>query len=295
MPHLPPEVITVRRAARDGRRLPFAAALALAIASAALSPARGAAAPPRSPDARTFTPWDQPPPPRPETTPELLALGGRVFKGACLGCHGEAGDGEGREGRYLPIPPRDFVTAQFICRHTPGGTLPRDEDLFRAVRKGFKSQVGMPSFRFLSDREVWAVIAHIKTFSTRWTEEELQPAMVVPPPPRFDAEGVKRGQALYVKAGCVKCHGDKGRGDGPSSRQLTYDNEKPVVPADFAKQADFKCGPRPQDVFRTLTTGMDGTPMPSFSDNTTDAERWDLVQFVLSVQAATEAAQASAR
>jgi len=239
--------------------------------------------------ARTFTSWDQPPPPKPEQGPELLALGERVFRGACVGCHGKGGEGDGREGELIPIPPRDFVVAQFLCRHTPSGSLPRDEDLFRAIRKGFKSQVGMPSFRFLSDREVWAVISFIKTLSERWTEEEVPEPVAIPPAPRFSAEGVVRGAAVYKSAGCWKCHGEKGRGDGPSAATLKYDSEIPVRPADFSKQADFKCGTRPSDVFRTLVTGMDGSPMPSFLDNLSDAQRWDLVQFVLSVERAVEA------
>ena len=69
-------------------------------------------------------------------TPETLATGERIFRGACVGCHGEKGDGTGREGKYLPIPPRDFVTAQFLCRHTPSGSLPRDEDLFDTLTLG---------------------------------------------------------------------------------------------------------------------------------------------------------------
>lgn len=270
---------------------------AAAAAAMLLAAAAGAAEPPRpagpvSPLARTFTPWDAPPPPAPPVTDELRALGERIFRGACVGCHGDKGDGQGREGKYLPIPPRDFVTAQFLCRHTPSGSLPRDEDLFRAVRRGFKSQVGMPSFRFLSDREVWAVISFIKTLSPRWTEGEVPPPIVIPPTPPFDAKGVERGRALYAATGCGKCHGAAGRGDGPSAPTLQYDNELPVRPADFSRPADFKCGQRPQDVYRTLTNGMDGAPMPSFVEGLTDAQRWDLVQFVLSVGAAEAPAKA---
>jgi mono/diheme cytochrome c family protein len=280
MPHLSPEVT-----------------LRLACALVLLGVAVPASAGPQSPLARTFTPWDKPPPPSPPVTDELRATGERIFRGACVGCHGEKGDGTGREGKYLPIPPRDFVTAQFLCRHTPSGSLPRDEDLFRSIRHGFKSQVGMPSFRFLSDREVWAVISFVKTLSTRWKEEEVPAAIVVPTPPPFSADAAARGQKLYVEVGCVKCHGDAGRGDGKSAAQLRYDNEMPIRPADFSKPKDFKCGDRPYDIFRTLMNGMDGTPMPSFADNMSDAQRWDLVQYVVSVGKAGEAAsgaQASA-
>ncbi|HET8540027.1 MAG TPA: cytochrome c [Anaeromyxobacter sp.] len=286
----------VRSRARPGG--PAAAPLLLLAAlSAALAPRPAAAgpAPAQAPGARTFTPWDQPPPAAPPASPELLALGERVFRGACVGCHGAKGEGDGREGKLIPIPPRDFVVAQFLCRHTPSGSLPRDEDLFRAVRRGFKSQVGMPSFAFLSDREVWAVIAFVKTLSTRWKEEEVPPPIAIPPQPGFSSEGAARGAALYKTVGCWKCHGEKGRGDGPSAATLKYDSELPVRPADFSRQADFKCGPRPADVFRTLVTGMDGTPMPSFLDNLSDAQRWDLVQFVLSVEKQAQAETAAAR
>jgi mono/diheme cytochrome c family protein len=279
MPHMSPEVMS-----RAGLR-----AAALALSAALLAPAAPARAAPASPLARTFTPWDKTPPPSPPVDDELRANGERIFRGACVGCHGEKGDGTGREGKFLPIPPRDFVVAQFLCRHTPSGSLPRDEDLFRSIRHGFKSQVGMPSFRFLSDREVWSVISFIKTLSTRWKEEQVPPPIVVPPTPPFTAAGAARGQKLYNDVGCVKCHGAAGRGDGKSAAQLRYDNEMPIRPADFSKPKDFKCGDRPYDIFRTLMNGMDGTPMPSFSDNLSDAQRWDLVQYVLSVPKSAEA------
>jgi mono/diheme cytochrome c family protein len=293
MPHMPSKVTFTLRAAALAAVL-----LAQATAARAASPQPAVPSGLQSPLARTFTPWDKAPPPSPPVTDELRANGERIFRGACVGCHGEKGDGTGREGKYLPIPPRDFVTAQFLCRHTPSGSLPRDEDLFRSIRHGFKSQVGMPSFRFLSDREVWAVISFVKTLSTRWKEEEVPAAIVVPAPPPYSADAAARGHKLYNELGCVKCHGDKGFGDGKSAAALRYDNETPIRPADFSKPKDFKCGDRPYDIFRTLTNGMDGTPMPSFVDNVTDAQRWDLVQYVVSVgnaaEATPQAAQASA-
>jgi cytochrome c oxidase cbb3-type subunit 2 len=289
---MPPEVIQARPPSWLAALAALAALLAATPTAAVDRPLTSGA--PASPQARTFTTWDQPPPPPPAGGPELLALGERVFRGACVGCHGEKGEGNGREGRYLPIPPRDFVAAQFLCRHTPSGSLPRDEDLFRSIRRGFRPEVGMPSFRFLSDREVWAVISFLKTLSPRWQEDEVPPPLVVPPPPPFTGEAVVRGEAVYKKLGCAACHGLGGRGDGKSAPKLKYDSGKPVRPADFARQADFKCGQRPGDVYRTLMNGMDGSPMPSFADETTPEQRWDLVQFILSVERATAAATASA-
>jgi mono/diheme cytochrome c family protein len=236
--------------------------------------------------ARTFTPWDKSPGAPPPVTPELLEVGGRVFRGACLGCHGEKGNGEGREGKLLQLPPRDFTQGAFISRSTPSGSLPLDTDLFRSIRRGFKSQVGMPAFTFLSDREIWAVIAHLKTFSERWKTEPVPPPVEAPPaPPRTDVM-VKAGAEVFKATGCAFCHGEKGLADGPSAPSLTYDSGKPIVPANFTKLQDFKCGTRPEDIFRTLTTGMDGSPMPTFAEALTVEQRWQLVYFILSLSEA---------
>jgi cytochrome c oxidase cbb3-type subunit I/II len=251
-------------------------------------------APPAAPR-RTFTSWDQKPPPAPPTTPELLAQGGRVFRGACLGCHGEKGDGEGREGKLLQIPPRDFTAAAFISRSTPSGSLPLDADLFRSIRRGFKPAVGMPAFTFLSDREVWAVIAYLKTLSPRWQAEQVPPPVEVPPAPPRTPQMVKAGQAVYQATGCAFCHGEKGRADGSSAAALTYDSGKPIVPANFTHPQDFKCGTRPEDVFRTITTGMDGTPMPTFADALTVEQRWQIVYFVMSLGEAAPQVSATNR
>ncbi|MBI3182934.1 MAG: cytochrome c [Myxococcales bacterium] len=255
----------------------FAAAL-LATAGAAL-----AAAPSSAPGSRTFTPADKPPPPPPAPSPELVKEGTRVFRGACIGCHGEKGDGQGREGKLLPIPPRDFTVGQFISRSTPSGSLPLDADLFRSIRRGFRPEVGMPPFTFLTDREVWAAISYLKTFSDRWKSEEVPPPVEVPSPPPRTAQRVAEGAKAYKEIGCFQCHGETGRGDGPSAAALLYDNGKPVRTADFTRPQDFKVGSSEREIFRTLTVGMDGTPMPSFAESLTVDQRWNLVYFIKSL------------
>jgi cytochrome c oxidase cbb3-type subunit I/II len=40
-----------------------------------------------------------------------------------------------------------------------------------------------------------------------------------------------------------------------------------------------------RDIYRTMTTGLDGTPMPSFVDSMKDDERWAISYYVLSFSA----------
>ncbi|HET7788024.1 MAG TPA: c-type cytochrome [Myxococcales bacterium] len=256
------------------------AALAASILS--IGAGKDAKAGSAEPGMRTFSPPDHPPP-EPPLTPELMQMGERVYKGACLGCHGEAGDGEGREGKYLPIPPRNFTIGQFTLRTTPSGSLPRPTDLFRTIRRGIRPDIDMASFTFLSDREVWAVIAYIRTFSPRWKQEKPgEPVAIKDPPPRTQAM-VEAGHKVFMDMGCFACHGEHGRGDGPSAAALTYDNGKPVKPANLTRPDWFKGGSTPRDIYRTFITGMDGTPMPSFGDSLSEEQRWQLAYFVLSL------------
>ena len=41
--------------------------------------------------------------------------------------------------------------------------------------------------------------------------------------------------------------------------------------------------PDVKNIFRTFSTGVNGTPMPSFADNTTVEERWHIANFVNSL------------
>jgi cytochrome c oxidase cbb3-type subunit 2 len=42
-----------------------------------------------------------------------------------------------------------------------------------------------------------------------------------------------------------------------------------------------------QDVYRTMTTGLSGTPMPSYRDAFPDEDRWALAYYVLALSAYT--------
>ena len=82
--------------------------------------------------------------------------------------------------------------------------------------------------------------------------------------PAATNESVELGKKLYEENGCVKCHGNLGRGDGPSATTLMDDYGYPIRAADLTQPWTFRGGPSRGDMFRTMTTGLNGAPMPSF-------------------------------
>ena len=201
----------------------------------------------------------------------------------CWGCHGFHGDGNGENAPYLNILPRNFVAATFKCRSTPTGTLPTDQDLFNSLVRGFNNS-NMPSWIALTDQNRADLVAFIKTFSPRWKTEKAGDAIAVTPEPKLTLESIKHGQELFQKLECWKCHGQEGRGDGPSASTLTDSNDQPIRPYNFAAGSRFKCGSTNEDLYKIFLTGVDGTPMPSFGDVVKPEEAWDLVHFLRTLQ-----------
>jgi cytochrome c oxidase cbb3-type subunit 2 len=216
-------------------------------------------------------------------TEDLLTLGREVYANHCVGCHGIKGDGNGPAATFLVPRPRNFTLGVFKFRSTPSGSLPTDGDLYRTVTRGVR-WTAMPTWHELPDKERLAVVTFIKTVSTRWKEEKPEPAVVIGEPPKATPELVARGKDLYQKAKCFQCHGDTGKGDGVSAPDLTDDLKFPIRPADFTR-GQFKGGSSVQDVFRTMSLGLDGTPMPSYADSMNEEERWAISYFVLSLSA----------
>ena len=142
----------------------------------------------------------------------------------------------------------------------------------------------MPTWHELPDKERLAVVTFIKTFSSRWKDEQPEPAATIGDPPKATAELVARGKDLYRQAKCFQCHGDEGKGDGESAAGLSDDLKFPIRPADFTR-GQFKGGSTVRDIFRTMTLGLDGSPMPSFGDSMSEEERWAISYFVLSLSA----------
>jgi mono/diheme cytochrome c family protein len=202
----------------------------------------------------------------------------------CSQCHGEAGDGEGYATPHLFPRPRNFTTGKFKVRSTPTGALPTHQDLVNIIRRGMP-YTSMPAFPTFSDREVSDLAYFITTFSPDFSNPEFVPQPVsIPSAPRATNESIELGKKLYVETGCVACHGTLGRGDGSSAATLVDDFQDPIRPADLTQSWTFRGGSSREDIFRTMSTGFNGTPMPGFLDDALPPEqRWAITDFIVSL------------
>jgi DMSO reductase family type II enzyme heme b subunit len=215
-------------------------------------------------------------------TDEEVKAGKEIFDKSCWFCHGREGKGDGPVAEYLVPRPRDFVTALFKFRITESGYPPTDEDLHITLEKGVPG-TAMPAFEgLLEEEERTQVIQYIKTFSTIFTDPDLDPQkhLVNIDEIPSTAEAIAKGKEVYEKAECFKCHGKAGRGNGESALGLADQRKLPILPRNLTKAWKFKRGTTVKDIYTIFTTGMDGTPMPSFVDNLTDEERWHLSYYV---------------
>jgi cytochrome c oxidase cbb3-type subunit 2 len=209
--------------------------------------------------------------------------GRQLYYRYCWGCHGARGNGDGENAPYLNILPRNFVVASFKCRSTPTGTLPLDQDIFNTLGRGINF-TNMPNWSALTDQQRADLVAFIKTFSPRWKTEKPGDPIQVPAEPALSVASIKHGSELFQKLECWKCHGQEGRGDGPSASTLTDSNDQPIRPYNFTSDNRSKCGKTNQDLYKIFMTGLDGTPMPSFADVIKPEDAWDLVHFLRTLQ-----------
>ena len=219
-------------------------------------------------------------------SPELVALGKRVYEKQCAACHGADGRGEG-EAAYLLYPkPRDFTAGKYALVST-WERIATDEDLYRTISRGIPGSA-MPSWGHLSEQERWGLVHYVKSFAEK--PLEVPPAsdpkgegqagtgvIRVPPEPPFTPEARARALERYADA-CAGCHGKTGRGDGQEEQK--DDKGYPTRPRDLTLGV-FKGNPDPQDVYRRIVAGMPGTPMP-MSDWAYGEDAWHLAHLVRS-------------
>jgi hypothetical protein len=121
-----------------------------------------------------------------------------------------------------------------------------------------------PLWSGLSNADRASIIRHLKTFSPRWADESPA-AIPMPAAPAFlgTSASMQRGKELYEVAQCARCHGETGRGDGPSSGHLVDDRGDRIRPAGLTSQLIGEDAA--SDIYVALSTGLDGTPMVSYA------------------------------
>jgi mono/diheme cytochrome c family protein len=214
--------------------------------------------------------------------------GRRIYESRCWFCHGEEGDGEGPIAEYLWPRPRDFTSGSYKLRTTQSGELPTDEDMYRTISLGIPG-TAMPEWgSLLTPEERWQVIAYLKTFAADlFEDEEFDPYQFIvelgAPPSDSRDSLIARGRRVFDEADCWECHGAGARGDGEKAAELEDDWGFPVLPADLHLAWKLKGGSTAREIYLRLSTGLDGTPMPDYSETTTEEERWQLAYYLASL------------
>ncbi len=206
-------------------------------------------------------------------------LGRRVYVERCAVCHGLDGRGNGPAAPSLIPRPRDFTTGIYKYRSTGARAMPADSDLRRVVADGLPASA-MPYWRdVLSPAEIDAVVEYVKSLAPA---RAASPPSAIRVPPRVapDSASIARGRALYASRGCIACHGTDGR-----MRATLVDATGHAVHArDLTAPWTFRGGSTPEAIWLRLTTGLAPSPMPSVAGVTTERERWDIVNYVLSLR-----------
>ncbi|MFK5924635.1 MAG: c-type cytochrome [Verrucomicrobiota bacterium] len=210
--------------------------------------------------------------------------GRHIFRSQCSPCHGKTGRGNGPWAVNLSAKPRDFRVGVFKFRSTPYGKLPTNDDLRRTIRNGI-SGTAMPFFKKLTDADVNGLIVYLQSLSKRWKDEKnYAEAIPLPKTPAWFNDGEqltarsKQGAAKFAVM-CASCHGSKGKGDGLASKGLMDVWKNPITPADLTNE-HHKSGDAPADLYRTIASGLDGTPMLGFYPTLKQEEIWSLVAFI---------------
>ena len=215
-------------------------------------------------------------------TSDAIAAGKKIYEIKCYYCHGIKGDGNGSDAPRLDPKPRNFTRNEYKIRSTGQGVLPTDEDLFRIISSGVEGSA-MPFWNTLTPEERWQVIFYIKTFNSEFKEKGERAEASLGGGSASTPDSIKRGKKLFKEAKCVLCHGEDGRGEGALTTTLKKQWDLPFKARDLTQSWMFKGGNTEGDIYRTVTTGLNETPMGSYADYLTDEDRWHLSHYVKSI------------
>jgi mono/diheme cytochrome c family protein len=210
-----------------------------------------------------------------------LTGGAAVYAKYCAQCHGANGNGRGIASPLLMPAPRDFTSGKYQIRSTATGNLPTPDDIKNVILRGIPG-TGMPGFQEVTDvvDDLDSLVAHLQSFSPKFQNAKPPEMIPIPKDPGYNADQVDAARKVYTSIGCAGCHGDEGRGDGPTAPTLKDDWGQQIRPADLSRPWTFNGGGRREDIFRSISTGLNGTPMAGFASALSEEQRWQLVDFI---------------
>lgn len=146
----------------------------------------------------------------------------------------------------------------------------------------------MPSFSYLSDRDMNDLVCYIQTLGNGRTVTAYveAPDEYMPSTPSGQALLARRhvdtnsdaasnaGRGIFTQ-NCAACHGLEGWGNGPNS--ITLEKKPANFSRPFYKQYSD------QMWFYRISEGVPGTRMPRFGETLTEEQRWYLVAYLKSL------------
>ena len=207
------------------------------------------------------------------------AEGKKVYDTYCVACHGMKGDGNGPDAHLLKTKPTDFVKGVYRFKSTAGTALPTKGDIVRTLELGVRTTAMLPQLQ-LTHEQMEDVAGYVMDFCKKFKTEKPGKVVPIPHAPAKTAAMIKEGKTLF--ATCAVCHGTNGEGDGPIAATLKDDNGRPIEPANLTERP-LKRSNTPDEMYRTIACGIDGTPMASFEAAFKPGQIWSLVYYIESI------------
>jgi len=202
-----------------------------------------------------------------------------LYETNCSSCHGKTGHGDGPAADMLDPAPRDFTKGIYKFRTTASGSLPAGDDLIHTITNGLPGTSMLGWRGRLTDDQIGQIAVYLKTLSPRFASEQPTPVALSKPVPPSSAS-LAKGKKLYSDLACSACHGDVGTTENSVATVLKDDWGKDLRAADLTQPWAFRGGSTPEAIYTRLKTGINGTPMPSFSDTAKDPDLWDVANYV---------------
>lgn len=214
-----------------------------------------------------------------------LMRGRQVYLQRCWMCHGDAGQGEGPDGKHLAPTPANFTE--------PDPKKMPDSEWFWKVSNGI-GNAAMPQWHLLlSQEDRWDTIKYIKeTFSNPTKPKSVSDTVpdaytaLAPAPYAPTPDMMALGESTYTRL-CLGCHGPKAMGDGqygaallPTPADLT---------ADPAKTAGVDFWYWRIDRGVVGDNGTKPTAMPAWRNILTEQEKWAVLFYGMNLTKAKDA------